>query len=51
MIFSLIRKGRKRPKKILKEVIKKDLWLNDIFESLIHDRKQLHNLIYVADPT
>ena len=40
MVFSFMRKYRRRPKIILGEVIKKDFWLNGIFESLIHDKKQ-----------
>ena len=51
MVFSPIRKCRGRSKRILVEVIKRNLWLNSIFESLIHDRKQLRSLICVADPT
>ena len=51
MIFSPIRKGRGRPKRTLGEIIKRDLWLNGISESLIHDRKQWRSLIHVADPT
>ena len=51
MVFSPIKKGRGRPKKTLGEVIKRDIWLNSIFKSLIQDRKQWRNLIYVIDPT
>ena len=51
IVFSPIRKGRGRPKRTLGEVIKRDLWLNGISESLIHDRKQWRSLIHVADPT
>ena len=40
MVFSLMRKGRGRPKKTLGEVIKRDIWLNGISKSLIWDWKQ-----------
>ena len=39
MVFSPIMRGRERPKRTLREVIKMNIWLNRIFESLIWDRK------------
>ena len=51
MVFSPIRKGKGRPKRTLEKAIKRDLWLNSFFESLIHDRKQWRRLIHVVDPT
>ena len=39
MVFNFIRKGRGRLKMILGEVIKRDLRLDGIFESLIRNRK------------
>ena len=40
MIFNPMRRGRKRSKRTLGEVIKKDLGLNGILENLIWDKKQ-----------
>ena len=40
MVFSLMKRGRKRPKDTLGKVIKRDLWLNGIFKSLISDQNQ-----------
>ena len=34
MIFSPVKRGRGRLKRTLEEVVKRDFWLNDIFENL-----------------
>ena len=39
IVFSLIKRGKGKPKKTLRDVIKRNLWLNGIFESLIRDKK------------
>ena len=51
VVFNPMRRGRGRLKRTLGEIIKRDLSLNGIFESLIWDRKQWRSLIHVADPT
>ncbi|KAL5193749.1 LINE-1 retrotransposable element ORF2 protein [Glycine soja] len=44
-------RGRGRPKKTIREVIKKDLELNDLDRSMVLDRTLWRKLIHVADPT
>ncbi|KAL5187393.1 Craniofacial development protein 2 [Glycine soja] len=44
-------RGRRRPKKTIREVIKKDLELNDLDRSMVLDRTLWRKLIHVADPT
>ncbi|KAL4349996.1 hypothetical protein AHAS_Ahas10G0097800 [Arachis hypogaea] len=44
-------KGRGRPKKTIREVVKRDLHVNGLSVDMIHDRTQWHRLIHVADPT
>ncbi|RZC31475.1 Pentatricopeptide repeat-containing protein [Glycine soja] len=44
-------RGRGRPKKTIREVIKKDLELNDLDRSVVLDRTLWRKLIHVADPT
>ncbi|KAL5134814.1 Craniofacial development protein 2 [Glycine soja] len=44
-------RGRGRPKKTIREVIKKDLELNDLDRSMVLDRTFWRKLIHVADPT
>ncbi|KAH1257082.1 Craniofacial development protein 2 [Glycine max] len=44
-------RGRGRPKKTIREVIKKDLELNDLDRSMVLDRILWRKLIHVADPT
>ena len=44
-------RGRGRPKKTIREVIKKDLELNDLDRSMVLDRTLWQKLIHVADPT
>ena len=39
IVFSIMIRGKGRSKKILEDVIKSDLWLNDISKSLIWDKK------------
>ncbi|KAG4927557.1 hypothetical protein JHK85_054105 [Glycine max] len=40
-----------RPKKTIREVIKKDLELNDLDRIMVLDRTLWRKLIHVADPT
>ncbi|KAL5141668.1 hypothetical protein HKD37_09G024973 [Glycine soja] len=44
-------RGRGKPKKTIREVIKKDLELNDLYRSMVLDRTLWRKLIHVADPT
>ena len=44
-------RGRGIPKKTIREVIKKDLELNDLDRSMVLDRTLWRKLIHVADPT
>ncbi|XP_040866013.1 plant cysteine oxidase 3 isoform X6 [Glycine max] len=44
-------RGRGRPKKTIREVIKKDLELNDLDRSMVLDRTLWRKLIHVANPT
>ncbi|KAL5154457.1 hypothetical protein HKD37_19G053815 [Glycine soja] len=44
-------RGRGRPKKTIREVIKKDLELNDLDRSMVLDRTLWRKSIHVADPT
>ncbi|KAL5146330.1 Craniofacial development protein 2 [Glycine soja] len=44
-------RGKGRPKKTIREVIKKDLELNDLDRSMVLDRTLWRKLIHVADPT
>ncbi|KAH1262863.1 hypothetical protein GmHk_02G005393 [Glycine max] len=44
-------RGRGRPKKTIREVIKKDFELNDLDRSMVLDRTLWRKLIHVADPT
>ena len=40
MIFNPVRRDRGKPKRILGEIIKRDLKINGIIENLIWNRKQ-----------
>ncbi|KAL5188110.1 hypothetical protein HKD37_05G013655 [Glycine soja] len=44
-------RGRGRPKKTIREVIKRDLELNNLDRSMVLDRTLWRKLIHVADPT
>ena len=44
-------RSRGRPKKTIREVIEKDLELNDLDRSMVLDRTLWRRLIHVADPT
>ncbi|KAL5154279.1 hypothetical protein HKD37_19G053668 [Glycine soja] len=44
-------RGRGRPKKTIREVIKKDLKINGLDRSMVLDRTLWRKLIHVADPT
>jgi len=48
---SQITRGRGRPRKTIRESIKKDLEINDLERNMVYDRTLWHNLILVADPT
>jgi len=46
-----VKRGRGRPKKIIRETIRKDLEVNELDSNLVYDRTLWRNLIHVADPT
>jgi hypothetical protein len=48
---SQITRGRGRPRKTTREIIKKDLEINEMDRVMVNDRTLWHNLIHVADPT
>ena len=48
---SHVKRCRGRPKKTIRETIRKDLEVNELDSNLIYDRTLWHNLIHVADPT
>jgi Reverse transcriptase (RNA-dependent DNA polymerase) len=51
MSLSPVRRGRGRPKRTLGALIKQDLRLNNISETLVSDRALWRRVIHVADPT
>ena len=51
MTFSPLKRGRGRPQRTLKELIRQDLRLNNISERLVFDRAIWRRVIHVADPT
>ena len=48
---SHFKRGRGRPKKIIRETIMKDLEVNELDSNFVYDKTLSRNLIYVADPT
>ena len=48
---SHVKRGRGRPKKTIRETIRKDLEVNELDSNLVYDRTLWRNLIHVADPT
>ena len=48
---SHVKRGRGRPKKTIRETIRKDLEVNELDSNLVFDRTLRRNLIRVADPT
>ena len=48
---SPLKRGRGRPLTTLRDIIKKDLEINGLSESMVFDRAQWRHLIHVADPT
>ena len=45
------KRGRGRPRKTIRETIRKDLEVNELDPNLVYDRILWRNLIHVADPT
>jgi len=43
--------GSGRPRKTVRETIKKDLEINELEKDMVFDRTPWHRLIHVADPT
>jgi len=48
---SQVRRGRGRPRKTIRETIRKDLEVNELDPNLVYDRTLWRHLIHVADPT
>jgi len=48
---SHVKRGRGRPRKTIRETIRKDLEVNELDPNLVYDRTLWRNLIHVADPT
>jgi len=48
---SHVKRGRGRPKKTIRETIRKDLEVNELDSNLVYDRTLWRNLIHVADLT
>jgi len=46
-----VKRGRGRPKKTIRETIRKDLEVNELDSNLVYDRTLWRNLIHVDDPT
>ena len=48
---SQVKRGRGRPRKTIRETIRKDLEVNELDPNLVYDRTLWRHLIHVADPT
>ena len=48
---SQVKRGKGRPKKTIRETIRKDLEVNELDANMVFDRTLWRYLIYVADPT
>ena len=48
---SQVKGGRGKPRKTIRETIKKDLEVNELNPNLIYDTTLWRNLIHIADPT
>jgi len=48
---SQVKRGRGRPRKTIRETIRKDLEVNELNPNMVYDRTLWCNLIHVADPT
>jgi hypothetical protein len=48
---SQVKRGRGRPKKIIRKTIRKDLEVNELDPNMVFDRTLWRHLIHVADPT
>jgi len=48
---SHVKRSRERPKKTIRETIRKDLEVNELDSNLVYDRTLRRNLIPVTDPT
>jgi hypothetical protein len=48
---SQITRGRGRPRKTIRETIRKDLEINELDANVVYDRTLCRNLIHVADST
>jgi hypothetical protein len=48
---SQVKRGRGRPRKPIRETIRKNLEVSELDPNMIYDIALWHNLIHVADPT
>jgi hypothetical protein len=46
---SQVKRGRGRPRKTIRETIRKDLEVNELDSNMVYDRTLCRNLIHVAD--
>jgi hypothetical protein len=44
-------RGRGRLRKTIREIIQKDIEINELDRNMVYDRILWHNLIHVVDPT
>jgi hypothetical protein len=44
-------RGRGRPRKTIRETIRKDLKINELDKNMVYDRTLWRNLIHIANPT
>jgi hypothetical protein len=47
---SQVKRGRGRPRKTIRETIRKDLEVNELDSNMVYDRTLCRNLIHVATP-
>jgi len=48
---SQVKRGKRRPRKTIRETIRKDLEVNELDPNMVYNRTLWRNLIHVADPT
>ena len=48
---SQVKRGRGRPRKTIRETIRKDLKVNELDPNMVYDRTLWCHLIHVVDPT
>ena len=51
IVMSQFERGRGRPRKTIRETIRKDLEVNELDPNMVYDITLWRHLIHVADPT